>query len=280
MEIQNIEIHETAFVTAYFRSLHESLSQDTYAKLWNNTATTAWATDYLNNVSSEEAKAHCLRNRYFLNTVRKLIASNTVEVLINFGAGFSMYPYLLSEQLINIEIDKPEIVSYKKRQLQDWEEQGILPKRNIHFLAADFSTDYVTALCSKINALAGDKPCFILIEGVLFFLNFEAINTLFRFFNTLQQPMDYIGSASFTKEIRDTLAFKQLIAFLKRKMENVNEHDYMTVEDTFYESIAEYKLLEHEDYFSLSETYKNTITSSKTAILNEHFYLLQKTGPK
>ena len=276
MEKQNIEIHETAFVTAYFRSLHETLSQDIYAKLWNNEATTIWATDYLNNVSSEEAKAHCLRNRYFLNTISKLVDNNTVEVLINFGAGFSMYPYLLSEQLVNIEIDKPEIVSYKKRQLQDWEEQGVLPKRKIHFLAADFSSDYITLLWSEIKAITKEKPSFILIEGVLFFLNTKEINILFRFFNKLQHPMDYIGSASFTKEIRQTLSFKRLITFLKRKMDNVNEHDYTTLEDTFYESISDYRLLEHEDYFSLSETYHNAIMSPKTAILDEHFYLLQK----
>lgn len=280
MEKQNIEIHETAFVTAYFRSLHEALSQDTYAKLWNNTATTIWATDYLNNVSSEEAKAHCLRNRYFLNTIRKLVDNNTVEVLINFGAGFSMYPYLLSELLINIEIDKPEIVSYKKRKLQDWEKKGVLPRRKIHFLATDFSTNYEITLWSEIKAIAEEKSCFILIEGVLFFLIIEEINTLFHFFNKLQQPTDYIGSASFTKEVKQTLAFKRLTTFLKRKMGNVNKHDYMTLEDTFYESISDYTLLEHEDYFSLSETYHNTIMSSKTTILNEHFYLLQKIGPR
>lgn len=273
---QNIEIHETAFLTSTLRSFNENLSQDQYAKLWSNTKTGKWIKEYLNEVSSEEAHAHCLRNRYFLDTIKKLVEDNKIEVLINFGCGFSMYPFLLDKKLIHIEIDKPEIVDYKKSKIKKWQKSNILPKRNIHFIAVDFSQDYEEGLLSQIFSIKGDKPCFILIEGVLFFLDREETDNLFDFFNAIQDQGDFIGSASFQETIKDTLAFKKLMDFLNQKVSKTNHSDYQTIKDEYYQSLIDYRLMDHQDYFSLSKLYGNKIHLSKEEILNENFYLLRK----
>ena len=39
---KNIKIHETAFVTSTFRAFDENLSQDNFAKLWQNSKTERW----------------------------------------------------------------------------------------------------------------------------------------------------------------------------------------------------------------------------------------------
>ena len=166
---ENIKIHETAFVTSAFRAFDENLSQDIFAKLWQNPKTEQWIAAYLNKVSSEETYTHCLRNRYFLDKIKDLVQNQEIEVLINFGSGFSMYPFLLNENLINIEIDKPEIVDYKKDKIKKWQKENILPKRNIHFIGVDFSENYKKDLLSKINSITANKSSFILVEGVLFF---------------------------------------------------------------------------------------------------------------
>ena len=98
----HIQIHETAFFTSSFRAFNEALSGDKYAKLWLNPKTDAWIQEYLTEVSSEETYTHCLRNRFFLETIKDLAASKQIEVLINFGSGFSMYPFLLDESLIPV----------------------------------------------------------------------------------------------------------------------------------------------------------------------------------
>lgn len=271
-----IKIHETAFVTSTFRAFDENLSQDIFAKLWSNTATENWIKDYLIQVSTEETLTHCLRNRYFLDTLKGLIQKQEIEVLINFGSGFSMYPFLLEENILHIEIDQPEIVDHKKRQLQEWQIKNILPKRNIHFIGVDFSKNYQQELYTKIQSIKGDQSTFILIEGVLFFLTREETNRLFNFFNTIQKNGDYVGSASFQERIKKTTAFQNLLSFFNQKVTKASESDYQTIEDEYYQSKRNYSLIDHQDYFSLSEKYGNTIKQSEDFILNENFYLLQK----
>lgn len=273
---KNIEIHETAFVTSTFRALNENLSGDVFAKLWNNKKTELWIEDFLAKVSSEEIVTHCLRNRYFLDKIKELIKKNNVEVLINFGAGFSMYPFLLEESIIHIEVDKPEIIQYKEAKIKTWQKLKLLPNRQLHFISEDFSEDYDKNLLSKINSIKKDKSSFILIEGVLFFLNREETNKLFSFFSLIQQKGDFIGSASFQESIKEIEAYKKLLNFFGKKVSKTKESDYQTVEDEFYENRDSYKLIDHQDYFSLSKKYGQKTVQNKEQILNENFYLLEK----
>ena len=273
---KNISIHETAFVTSAFRAFDEDLSQDNFAKLWENNKTEQWVAEYLDHVSSEETYTHCLRNRYFLNTIKKLVAGGEVEVLINFGSGFSMYPFLLDEHIIHVEIDKPEIVDYKMDKIDYWQRNYILPKRNIHFIGVDFSTDYKESLLSKINTIKGTKSSFILIEGVLFFLSRTETNGLFKFFDVIQNSGDYVGSASFQDTLKNSLAFKNLLKFFNQKVAKTSKNDYQTIEDKYYKSLANYNLIDHQDYYSLSSQYANKIGNNRDLILNENFYLLRK----
>ena len=277
---ENIKIHETAFVTSTFRAFDENLSQDFFAKLWQNSTTENWIKEYLDQVSSEETFTHCLRNRYFLDTIKNLIQNQQIETVINFGSGFSMYPFLLNENIVHIEIDKPDIVNYKKNQIEEWQEKKIIPKRNIHFIGVDFSKDYKQELFSKIQSIKGNKSTFILIEGVLFFLSRKETNDLFNFFDTIQKNDDYIGSASFQETIKDTKAFQNLLDFFNKKVSKITEGDYQTIENQYYQSQKNYKLIDHQDYFSLSKKYENNINQSKELILNENFYLLKKTEKK
>lgn len=273
---ENIKIHETAFVTSAFRAFDENLSQDNFAKLWQNPKTEQWIEKYLEKVSSEETFTHCLRNRYFLDKIKYLVENQEVEVLINFGSGFSMYPFLLNDKLINIEIDKPEIVDYKKGKIKKWQKENILPKRNIHFIGVDFSESYKEDLLSKINSITDNKSSFILVEGVLFFLDKEETDNLFDFFNILQNSEDYIGSASFQETIKETIAFKNLLNFFNQSVSKTSANDYQTIPDEYYSSNKNYRLIDHQDYFSLSKKYGNRINQDKELILNENFYLLKK----
>lgn len=272
----HIQIHETAFFTSSFRAFNEALSGDKYAKLWLNPKTDAWIQEYLTEVSSEETYTHCLRNRFFLETIKDLAASKQIEVLINFGSGFSMYPFLLNESLIHIEIDKPEIVNYKASKIEEWQNEKKLPKRDLHFVGVDFSEDYKTKLLEQIQQIKGDKPCFILIEGVLFFLDKAETDGLFSFFNLIQTDGDYVGSASFQDDLKSSTAFKRLLRFLNKKVSKTSESDYLTLQDSYYKSLPDYNLIDHQDYFSLSKTYNNTINLKPDLILNEHFYVLKK----
>lgn len=109
---ENIEIFETAFVTADFRAHDTSLSKDIYAHLWSTKRTKEYKNEYVNSVSKYEPLAHCLRNRFFLDKIKILHTKKDIEILINFGCGFSMYPFLLPKNLLHIEIDMPNSISF------------------------------------------------------------------------------------------------------------------------------------------------------------------------
>ncbi len=274
---KNIEIHETAFMTSMFRAMNVSLSKDSYSKLWNNRKTKAWVTDYLKEVSEEEISTHCVRNRFFLDKIQQLFKEHNIEILINFGAGFSMYPFLLNASLEHIEIDKSDIIEHKKNRISNWMKVGELPKRKIHFLGADFEENYEEELYTKIQTIKNNKKSFVLIEGVLFFLHRDKAEKLFDFFNNIQNKGDYLGSVSFSHSIKETNAFSRLLHFFNARISKTTKEDYLTLQTNFYKEKLAYKIKEHKDYFTYSKEVNHSVNKRETDILNENFYLLEKT---
>lgn len=274
-----MEVHETAFVTCGFRAMYRELSKDKFAHLWLNDSVQKWVDAYLSTVTPEEAVAHSFRNRYYLDSLKKLVSDKKIGFLINFGCGFSMYPYLLPDTLHHIEIDKPEVIRHKEKQTRSWVEEGVLPKRNITRVSCDFSERFENELYSKIMDLKQDTPCFILLEGVLFFLNRQETQNLFQLFNNLQGENDWIGTVSFREEDTKNSAFELLLSFMEQEHTTGSEEVvYQTVEDHYYSDLPFYEIADHQDFFSLASHYGYTPSKEKDMIINEQFYLLKKTG--
>lgn len=275
---QDFEIHETAFLTSTLRSYCEELGHDIYAKLWNQENHKQWIEEYLQRTSTEEDTAHCLRNRYFLDTIKQLAQEKKIEALINFGCGLSMYPFLIDQELIHIEIDKTELIDFKQFHINNWQEEGALPKRKVHYLGVDFSHDFRESLFKRITDNLKGKSCFILLEGVLFFLNQEQTDQLFSFFDSIQNPGDYIGSVSFQDSFRQTRAWKRLMDFVEYKLSNPIKEDYHTLSDDYYRSLPNYQLIDQQDFFSMSKKHNIPQRLERDLILNENFYLLEKVA--
>jgi O-methyltransferase involved in polyketide biosynthesis len=273
---QKINIHETAFVTAAFRAGDNALSGDRYAHLWANPIVANHAKRYSSAVSAYEDYAHCLRNRYFYDTLKELISKESIEVLINFGCGFSMYPFLLDASLHYIEIDTADVITYKKEKTEAWQKEGSLPGRKITFLEADFNAPSLQDLYEQLKALKSGQRSFILLEGVLFFLGKSDTTKLFDLFNSLQGPEEFLASVSFQPQLEKQVVFKKLIDFVEGNLEKNQQFDYQTVSDSFYKDIKGYTLIDHQHTFSLSAHYMPENNLPIEEILNEHMYLLKK----
>lgn len=272
----SIKIHETAFMTSTYRSRDEGLSKDIYAKLWNNPRTEKWVKDYLAAVSKDEVFTHCLRNRYFYETIKRLFEQGKIEYLINFGCGFSMYPFLLNENLIHIEIDKKDIIDYKRARIENWTKQGQLPNRKIHYVTQDFNTENEVFI-DQINAVTRQKKSFILTEGVLFFLGKSDVDRLMKTFRTVQPNGGFVGSVSFIPEIENTQPFRSLIDFFEKELEKNKQFNYQTLPTKYYGNLEGYMLIEHEDYLSTSVKYApERALKNENEFLNEHLYLLKR----
>lgn len=273
---ESIKIHETAFVTATYRASDEALSKDKYSGYWKNSKTDKWIRNYVNKVSLEEPFTHCLRNRYFYETIKRLIQQKQIEVLINFGCGFSMYPFLFADDLINIEIDQKDVINYKKDQIQQLIRQGRLPNRNIHYIARDFNQEK-QELEAEIKSICNGKPSFVLLEGVIFFLSQSTTDELIKMIARIQSKGSFFGSVSFLDSIVTTDCFKRLIRFFEEEVVLNNKFEYLTLPTAYYKSLPDYNLIEHEDYVSLSKQYSPAQSiKNGDLILNENMYLLER----
>ncbi|GGD55052.1 class I SAM-dependent methyltransferase [Muriicola marianensis] len=272
---QKINIHETAFVTAAFRAADSDLSRDTFAHLWANDITERHANRYKQAVSLHEGLAHCLRNRYFLDTIQYLFESGKIDALLNFGCGFSMYPYLLDPSLLFLEIDTENVISYKQDRTNDWQKQGILPQRNIRYIEADFNRPSLEDLYQQILPLIRGRKCFILLEGVLFFLGHDDTTRLFDLFPRLQSNDGYVGSVSFTPALEKKAVFQKLIDFVEGNLQKNQQFNYQTLPHEFYRTLQTYTLEDHQDTMSLSDRYLPAIQLPADEVLNEHMYLLR-----
>ena len=274
---EKLDVHDTAFMTSAFRAANVELSHDQYASLWLNENAQRWSQDYLDKVSTEEDSAHCLRNRYFMDRISALHAKGEIEVLINFGSGFSMYPYLLPETLINIEIDKPEVIEHKQNRTKEWQASTALPPRDIHYISVDFTTNFQGALREQLLKLIAGKSSFILLEGVLFFLEKKESDQLFEFFGSIQQTKGYVGSASFRPSLTKTTAWSSLMDYVGQETTATEDTFRLTLEDDYYRARDGYQLKEVQDFFSLSAEYQHQPKLEEDLILNECFYLLART---
>ena len=145
-----------------------------------------------------------------------------------------MYPFLLDKNLTYIEIDKPDVIEYKREIVEMRQSENVLPERNIHFISSNFDSGYETKLLTEILTIKKDKPSFILLEGVLFFLTKQEANTTFNLFDKIQTKGDFIGSVSYQKKMENSPAFKKLLGLFKSNLTLGQHFNYLTLSDDFY----------------------------------------------
>ncbi len=272
-----MQIHETAFVVSTYRSQHENVSKDIYAKLWNNAATDSLIPEILESVSAYEAILHSLRNRFFYESMKYFFENNKGGTLINFGSGFSMYQFLMNDNVSTIEIDKKDIIDYKKKKIDQWIQEEKLPNRDILYVSIDFNTLSEEEIIQSLKPLIKKEPVFILLEGVLFFLDQQTTKKLFKVFQNLQQPGDIVGSVSYLPEIETTEVYKRLLHYFDSHNDTNDSFSHQTISNSYYENIDGYILKEHVDEYNLAKTYASEFSiKDKNQILNEHMYLLEK----
>ncbi len=273
-----MQIHETAFVVSTYRSYFEEISKDIYAKLWNNKATDALIPSIFESISKDEAILHCLRNRFFYERMTSFFTENNGGTLINFGSGFSMYQFLINDNVNTIEIDQKNIIEHKKERIDDWISQGKLPRREINYTSIDFNQNTEQEIIDILQPFIKKRPIFILIEGVLFFLTSKTTNKLFKIFNKLQNQGDMVGSVSYLPEIKDTAVYNRLLHYFDSNNNTNDSFNHQTIANTFYKNIEGYILEKHIDEFELAKIYiPNNTIKNKTDILNENMYILRKS---
>ncbi len=277
MRTPEIEVHDTAFLTCWCRASDETLSGDPYAKYWVTPKAERWVRTYIKEVSREEPFVHCLRNRFFLDRISTFLADNPEGTLVNIGAGFSLYPYLLPSSHRFCDVDVEPIVTLKFQNLQAWVGAGRFPFRDITFFPAELDDrESRKELEQRLLAWIAGSPTFILIEGVLFYLQPDSVHPIFEMFARLQKTGDQVGSVSFLPEIRRTEVHRRLLDYLGRYFRQ-SGNEYIELEAAFYKNLESYQLLIDTEYCEISRrcAAQRELTDPEE-ILNEHMYILER----
>lgn len=169
-------ISDTAFWVAVYRTIESSRKDahfnDPYAKILAG----EHGEEILSKMPYAKSSAWSIITRtcVFDEIIQNKIREFNIDTVINIGAGLDTRPYRLQlpSTLHWIEIDMPEIISYKEEKLL-----GNNPKCALEFVKLDITDISLTReLLDRINKEA--KRALIITEGVLVYLTAEQASLL------------------------------------------------------------------------------------------------------
>lgn len=169
------KISETAFLVAMYRALEterpDALIQDPFAR------SLAGGQGVLQSAvlgrRQQDVDAIAIRTRVMDDLVERLVGSAGIDGILNLAAGLDARPYRLPlpSTLQWVEVDLPEVLTYKTQKLQDHLPQCVLER-----VPLDIKLPQRNELFSKVNAAA--EHCLIITEGLLGYLSAEDVAAL------------------------------------------------------------------------------------------------------
>lgn len=270
-------VHDSALIVNAFRARKAQISADPFAALWVSDESENWANKYAEQVGLTEILVHALRHRFFLECLREFLNKTPNGVFINIGAGFTNYPYLIPSQVLCCEVDTEVNINFKKQKLTEWELKGNLPPRSIKFITVNDLNNLseISNLELLLREWIGDRPSFVLFEGVFFYLNIEIISHFYSILASLQHSGDIVGSTSFRPEECTKLMFQRLVNYCRTdyKMKSFTP---TTIPTSFYSQQTNYSLVNHQNYYSLGKKFASEEQlKNREEILEEDCYILE-----
>lgn len=217
-------LSDSAFLVNESRARDENLSQDTYAKLWVDDAVRTLWERFSTEVYAEDPRALAVRNRFFLENINRFARAHPRGVIINIAAGFTSYPYLMDSPLTTVEVDLPRVVDYKRAKVSEFISMGLMPRRDVSYLTANINDPRErAALFERLREIAGDRPSFILLEGITYYLNPEAFFAFLAAAGKFQGPGSRISMDYWEPGVNQNRIFQKFCDFLERRCGHPNQ---------------------------------------------------------
>lgn len=237
----------TAFVVNESRSRRMDISQDIYAHNWINPQVQELWLELAKNVYPYDDISTSLRCRFYLERLRTFIQQNNNPVFINIAGGFTSYPFLVEGKCEFVEVELPNVIDYKKDHLEKWQREGIFPEKNIHFFATDLNDKTQREqLAKECKIWCANRPSFILMEGITYYLTAETLQELFEIFAACQQSGSLIAFGHWPKCAQDYPVFIRLKDYLTKRFGLLNQQ-YNLFDLSSIEKINGYEIIEYTD---------------------------------
>lgn len=208
----------SAFIVNESRARAEALSLDSYAKLWvDDDVRKLWCL-FRDEVYAQDPQALAARNRFFLECADSFFTGNPHGIFINIAAGFTSYPYLMENPVETIEIDLPAVVEYKKKKTREFRTAGYLPDRDVTYLACDLNTGKgIEAIVPTLSEKTKERPSFILLEGISYYLKRDSFFSLLNAVSRLQTPGSELSLDYWEPEVLKNRIFMKFRDFLEKR---------------------------------------------------------------
>lgn len=271
-----IFVHDTAFMIAYYRAQHEDVSKDPYAQLWSRPGLKKWTDEFAKHVSTFDEILHCLRNRFFYEELKTLASQHEKLLLINLGAGFSMYPYAIADTMETIEVDFSEVAQYKTLKTESFRDLGKLPTRKVSHLSGDITDPKQQKQFKEVLKPYESYTKVILIEGVFFFLSEAQIASTLTFCKEILNADDRLMCVSFDDSLKQAAVFTRLTLYFSEVLKNDN-NPYTTIPHSFYNNLDAFNLVSQSSSVQLGKQLAAIPSDlNEKEVLNEHFYVLSR----
>jgi O-methyltransferase involved in polyketide biosynthesis len=270
-------ISESALLVNESRARNVSLSRDRFAHLWVGESTRALWEAFSREVYPHDAIELGARNRFFLESLAAFTDSVADPVFVNVGAGFTSYPFLLERPCTCIEIDYEHVVAVKRRKIEAWRREEILPARNIEFMAADLARDEdLRRLEEQLASRFAGSPSFILMEGLTYYLAPAGMETLLEIFRKLQTTGSLLAFDFWTPDTREHPTFDRLRRFFSERFGHRESH-YNLFDIDRVRAIRGYDPVAHTNVQELERRFLGTtVLQHYDEILPEHYVILKR----
>lgn len=278
------QLSDTAFLVNESRARKSELSKDIYAHFWilseqRKGVKKLWEA-FAKEVYPYDDVEISVRNRYMLEHLQAFAEANKSPVHLNIGAGLTSYPFLLKhDHVLFIEIDLPYIIAYKKERLEQLQSDGYLPKKEVMFISADLnSVSDRETLKKQLIRLISNRPSFIQMEGLTYYLSISSLNNLLNIFHEIQQPGSVLVFDFWKPVMQEHSVFQKLQKFFAYRFGHQSSN-YSLLEKTFITSIEGYTLIEITNVVEQEANFTNAISLRDAEYtLHENYALLKRNS--
>ena len=143
------------------------------------------------------------RTKYIDNIFKESI-ENGIEQILLFGAGFDTRAVRFAEKNMKTKIFELDTLYTQTAKINQFKKRGISIPENTILISIDFNVDSVSEKLES-NGFKRDKTTLFIMEGIIQYLNKEAVDELFKLLYELAEPeskvvFDYIYASVLRKE--------------------------------------------------------------------------------
>jgi len=271
-------ISQSAFLVNESRARNVALSQDPYAKFWVSDATRRLWEEFAREVYPFDDTEIPLRNRFYLGVLEAGLFLHPDMVLINLGAGFTSYPFLTEWPCACIEVDFERVVNFKRLKTDEWKRKGLLPNRDIEFVACDLSKRIeIAALRSRLERELAGRISAAFLEGITYYLESAILSDLFALLRDIQTEESLIAFDFWTPDAAEHPVHKRFRKFFADRFGH-GETKYNLFDPALLGIPDGYRLVQRTDIVELERRYsdKKQLLPPEE-ILPEHYAVLERT---